>query len=198
MRRLTTAACLVVAGIVIFLFLRNAGSILVIDEPKTSDVLVVLNGDQNDRRYYRGLELLAEGMAGSMLVDGRTDVIKYGHTDAEQLARFIDESAGPQKEKVHVCPITGNSTLLESVSLGKCLQDSHAYSVLLVTSDFHTRRGLSVLEHTLPGYRWSVATAYDPDVFGVRWWTKREWAKTTLLEWQKLIWWYAVDRWKKS
>jgi hypothetical protein len=40
-----------------------SGRYLVIDQPRKADVIVVLLGDHNDRRFYRGLELLrADGL----------------------------------------------------------------------------------------------------------------------------------------
>jgi len=68
--------------------------------------------------------------------------------------------------------------------------------VLLVTSDFHTRRALSVFRHEIPGYEYSVAAARDDAQFGDKWWTHRQWAKTFVNEWLRLIWWSAVDRWR--
>jgi hypothetical protein len=47
----------------------------------------------------------------------------------------------------------------------------------------------------LPEYDFEIAAALDSRTFGVNWWEHREWAKTTLLEWSKLIWWEVVDRW---
>ena len=70
-------------------------------------------------------------------------------------------------------------------------------SVLLVTSDFHTRRALSIFKSRLPNYRWSVAACRDDSVFQPDWWRRREWAKTAFMEWTKLIWWEAVDRWRE-
>jgi uncharacterized SAM-binding protein YcdF (DUF218 family) len=68
--------------------------------------------------------------------------------------------------------------------------------VLIVTSEFHTRRALSIFRRRLPQYEFSVAAAHDPAHFGTAWWTRREWAKVTFDEWVKLIWWEAVDRWR--
>ena len=68
-------------------------------------------------------------------------------------------------------------------------------SVLIVTSDFHTRRALSIFRREVPGYDYSVAAARDEPQFGVKWWTHRQWAKTFVDEWLRLIWWKAVDQW---
>ena len=68
--------------------------------------------------------------------------------------------------------------------------------ILIVTSDFHTRRSLSIFRHEMPGKSFSVAAARDETQFGARWWTHRQWAKTCLDEWLRLFWWNAVDRWR--
>jgi hypothetical protein len=40
-----------------------------------------------------------------------------------------------------------------------------------------------------------MAAAYDGAQFGTHWWTRRQWAKTVLDEWLRLLWWSVVDRW---
>ena len=58
-----------------------------------------------------------------------------------------------------------------------------------MTSDFHTRRALSIFREEVPGRSFSVAAAKDETQFGTRWWTHRQWAKTCLDEWMKVVWW---------
>ena len=65
-----------------------------------------------------------------------------------------------------------------------------------VTSDFHTRRALSIFTSEVPSHTYSVAAAYDPREFGVQWWRRREWAKTNFYEWMRLGWWELIDRWR--
>jgi uncharacterized SAM-binding protein YcdF (DUF218 family) len=95
-----------------------------------------------------------------------------------------------------ICPIDGLSTKAESKDADKCLEGEGGKSVLIVTSDFHTRRALSVFRREIPGRAYSVAAARDAQQFGVRWWTHRQWAKTLVDEWQRLIWWKTVDQWR--
>ena len=71
-------------------------------------------------------------------------------------------------------------------------------SILVVTSNYHTRRALSILEKRLPQYHFSIYAAPDPYFFGERWWQTREWAKTTFSEWQRYLWWQFVDRWHRD
>jgi hypothetical protein len=50
-----TAIFSLVAAIVAF----HSGDYLVVNRPEQSDVIVVLAGDHNDLRYWRGLQLLS-------------------------------------------------------------------------------------------------------------------------------------------
>ena len=84
----------------------------------------------------------------------------------------------------------------EARQVRRCLDTVDARSVLVVTSEYHTRRALSVFRHTFPGRSIGVAGAIEPDQFGVLWWRHREWAKVTLNEWARLLWWECVDRWR--
>ncbi len=186
----------VVAAVVVFLW--RAGYWLVVDRPQKSDVIVVLAGDDNDVRYWRGLQLLREGYGRHLLLDAASDWIKYGRRQSDAATDFVRSSAGELSPRAGVCPIQGDSTLLESRSVARCLEPLHPTSVLLVTSDYHTRRALSIFSHRLPRYRWSVAAARDPDIYGERWWQHREWAKIWLGEWERVVWWNLVDRWRSS
>ena len=71
-------------------------------------------------------------------------------------------------------------------------------SILLVTSAYHTRRALAILQARLPQYHFSAYAADDPFYFSNRWWTNRVWATTTLSEWERYLWWLLVDRWRSG
>lgn len=186
---------LAVILLLLICFLGYAGRLLVVNQPQKSDAIVVLAGGR-DSRYYKGLQMLDQGYGQVLFLDARTDFIHFGRTPAALGQQFIQSSAGAMVKKVSMCPITGDSTFEEAVHVGACLRPTGTRSVLLVTSDYHTRRALQILRHRLPQYQWSVAAAYDSYDFGLNWWQHREWAKTALLEWTKLLWWEVVDRWR--
>lgn len=194
-KRLRIVAVVVVAFAV---FLWRSGNWLVVDRPEKSDVIVVLAGDDNDVRYWRGLQLLRDGYGQHLFLDAATEWVKYGRRPAEAAADFVRSSAGELASRAGVCPIQGDSTFLEARSVGRCLEPLHPQSVLLVTSDYHTRRARSIFARRLPQYRWSVAAARDPNVYGKRWWRHREWAKIWLGEWERVVWWNLVDRWRSG
>ena len=192
MRFLIKAGLAFIAIVLILLGLRHAGPALVVNQPQRSDVILLLAGDVGDTRYWKGIELLRSGYAPRMLVDARVDAVSYGRTPAELTEDFIQRSAGGLP--VHVCPTRGTSTLQELQSAAACLQPAAPHSILLVTSDYHTRRALSVAREAYPRYSWSVAAANNGLLSAPRWWTDREIAKNVFLEWQKVAWWELVER----
>ena len=171
----------------------KAGSFLVVDAPRPSDVILVLAGETN-RRPERGLQLLAQGYGRRVVLDVPTNAKLYEFTEIQLAQKYIQDL--PQGAAVSVCPIDGLSTKEESKDAEKCLAREGGKSVLIVTSDFHTRRALSVYRHEIPEYEYSVAAARDGGKFGVRWWTHRQWAKIFVDEWLRLVWWKTVDQWR--
>lgn len=184
----------ILVGTIVLILLAGvgleAGRFLVVNAPRPADVIVVLAGGA-DARPAKAIELAAEGYAPRVIVDVSDRSRFYGRTELE-LAR---EWANSQPVPTAICPIHGLSTKEESHDLRWCLEALHAKKVLIVTSDFHTRRAFSTLRRELPGYQFSIAAAYDPTQFGARWWQQREWTKTTFYEWTRLVWWKLVDQW---
>ena len=191
MKRLLAIATIVVA----IVFVLRSAAFLVINRPQPSDAIVVLAGDSGDQRYWRGVELLHSGYAHQMLVDARADQVIWGHTPADYAAAFVKATASDSLERIQVCAIRADSTAGEIAGVAGCLQPLHPHSVLIVTSDYHTRRALSIARHMMPQYQWSMAAAWNSAEFGNHWWQHRTWAKTNLLEWQRLLWWQLADRW---
>jgi uncharacterized SAM-binding protein YcdF (DUF218 family) len=173
-------------------FAVNAGRMLVIDEPRTSDVILVLAGE-TEHRPARALQLLGEGYTRKIVIDVPAEGQIYEFSPLE-LARRYAEDLSP-KASISICPIAGLSTRDEVRDAEPCLARESAKSVLIITSDFHTRRALQIFQKEIPGISFSVAAARDSKQFGIRWWAHRQWAKTFLDEWLRLIWWNSVDRW---
>jgi len=175
------------------LFSLTSGGFLLVNDPQPADVIVVLAGE-TDRRPARALELLSQGYAPRMLLDVPATEMIYGQSEIELARGYLQQL--PQKASLAICPISGLSTKAEAGDVARCLQPLGGRRVLIVTSDFHTRRALITLQHALPQYKVYVAAAVDPQQFGVAWWKHRQWAKVNLDEWIKLAWWEAVDRWR--
>lgn len=197
MRKLALlAGVLLVLCIVLIPCILYSGAFLVVENLQPSDAILVLAGDVNDKRFERGLELLRSGYGEEMFVDAPEDVRLWGHSYADLARQFVADSSVEVRTRVHVCPIREDSTVAETAYASKCLSGLPAGArILLVSSDYHTRRALSIFAARLPSYHWSVAAARDTNQFGMRWWQHREWAKNAAKEWQKLLWWALIERW---
>ena len=174
-------------------FAANAGRMLVVDAPQPSDVILVLAGE-TDRRPARALQLLDQGYGRRVMIDVPATARIYEFTELQLAEKYVQGL--PQAASVRICPIEGLSTRDESHDAEKCLAREDGSRILIVTSDFHTRRALSIFRHEVQGKSFSVAAARDDTQFGTRWWAHRQWAKTCLDEWLRLVWWNAVERWR--
>src|SRR6201987_5133560 len=173
-------------------FAASAGRRLVVDAPQPSDGILVL-ARETDRRPARALHLLDQGYGRRVMIDVPAATSVFGFTQVELARKYIENL--PESALVGICPIVGLSTREESHDAEKCLAGEVGTRVLIVTSDFHTRRALSIFRHEVHGKSFSVAAARDDKQFGSRWWTNRQWAKTCFDEWLRLLWWSSVERW---
>lgn len=182
-------------GLAVTLF-RSSGTFLVVDNREKSDAIIVTQGDSLDARYWTGLHLLTGGYGRELLINARTDRIFFGRNQAELTDEFIRKTAIGAAGRVRVCPIAADTTGEEVFEAANCLKGDGVRSVLLVVADFHTRRSLAMFSRLLPQYRWSIAAVADPTRFGGQWWRKRESIRTAVVEWQHLLWWEIIDRWR--
>lgn len=183
----------VVAAPLLIIFVLTSGGILVVDAPQPSDLILVLAGE-TDRRPAHALELLHQGYGKRVLIDVPADAKIYEISQLDLAQKYVRDL--PDSASVSICQIRGLSTREETHDVEKCLTAENGTSILIVTSDFHTRRALSIFRHEIRGKSFSVAAAHNSTEFGARWWTHRQWAKTFADEWLKTIWWNVVERWK--
>jgi uncharacterized SAM-binding protein YcdF (DUF218 family) len=193
-KRVVVLALLAVLLVSILAF-RYAGSYLVVNAPEHADLIVVLGGPDNDVRYWNGVRLMREGWSPKLMLDVVANSRTFGNRDLDLAQDFIHKTTPGRSA---VCPIIQNSTYGEAWHLADCLRGTGVKSVLVVTSEYHTRRALEILQKRLPDYQISIYAAPDRYYFDQRWWQNRQWAKTTLAEWQRYLWWRLVDRWRSD
>ena len=190
--KIVRTVLIVLIALALFLF-STSGHFLIINRPQHADTIVVLAGE-TDRRPALGLQLLQQGYAPRMVLDVPANAKIYDETMLQISQQYVREL--PQAQSVIICPIYGLSTKAESQDVSQCLRTLGVHTILVVTSDYHTRRALSTFRHELPGMQISVAAATDPQQFGGAWWQHRQWAKLNFDEWLRLVWWHVVDRWR--
>src|ERR1019366_6291657 len=137
--RLHIVRFLVVVFVVIVAVLASqAARFLVVDEPGKSNAIVALAGETNVRPA-RALELLRQGVAPRVFLDVQTRDVIYDQPLTDIVRKYVKGLA--EANRVSVCPIAGFSTNAEADDVSRCLQSMGAHRVLIVTSDYHTRRG---------------------------------------------------------
>lgn len=164
-------------------FLRPFGRYLVqADRPVHSDCLFVLAGDDYGDRILKAAELFRQGYADRIFVSGPRCC--YGHTEDEMAIDFARRK-GATDVPFTGLPNQGKSTVSEGIDVLPRLRAAGCGSVLVVTSDFHTRRAGRILRRVWPNLQVRMAAApaveYDAD----RWWTTRNFQKTFFFEWSK-------------
>src|SRR5213078_1457138 len=134
MKKLRTVLIVLIA-LALFLF-STSGRFLIVNRPQHADTIVVLAGE-TDRRPALGLQLLQQGYAPRMILDVPANAKIYDETMLQIAQQYVREL--PQEQSVIICPIYGLSTKAESQDVSQCLKTLGVHSMLVVTSDYHTR-----------------------------------------------------------
>ncbi len=188
---------LVVLAIAAIWFVRAAGTLLIVDRPAKADLIVVLAGDQNEVRFRRAVQLWRTGYAPDIQMDANNTITFFGKTNEQWAADFMAAQPPDLRPHLSVCGMPANSTREEFLDARACLARKGARRILVVTSDFHTRRSFDIARRVAPGFTWSVAAA-PTEVSQRPWWRNRNAARNVLEEWQKFIWWKLVESHRHS
>jgi uncharacterized SAM-binding protein YcdF (DUF218 family) len=167
-------------------FLTFLGKALVEDDgAQKADAILVLGGDEFGTRILKGAELAKAGYAPIVLVSGPAALL--GHT-SDATIEFAERKGFPASLfRAVPLPPGADSTRSEADFLGKYLRDSNLQRILLVTSNYHSRRAARTWRHENPRLAVDVIPAPDPDFTPGTWWQSRHGKKTFLYEWMKTI-----------
>jgi uncharacterized SAM-binding protein YcdF (DUF218 family) len=160
------------------------GSYLVHDEPpRHADVVLVLAGDASGGRILKGAELVRQGYAPKAIVSGP---VIYSVHECD-LAIALAERAGYRASYFTHFEHNAFSTVEEARDAAPLLRGMGVKQVLLVTSDFHTRRAGKIFRATMPDIDFDVVGSADPHFTPMGWWRDREGRKTFVIEWMKTV-----------
>jgi uncharacterized SAM-binding protein YcdF (DUF218 family) len=162
--------------------LRLAGDFWVVDEtPQVSDVIVILSDDNYEAaRAARAAQLFKSGMAPRILASGR---LLRPYAGIAELMEHDLKAQGVPANAIISFPHRAGNTREEAVGDAQAIASHGWKKVLLVTSNYHTRRAHYIFARTLPkGTELRVVSApdseYDPD----SWWQHRTGLKRFLYE----------------
>ncbi len=157
--------------------MRLAGNYWVIDDgPAASDAIVILGDDNYEGdRANRAAEVLRQGWAPRIIASGR---YLRPYASIAQLEQHDLIQRGVPASAIVLLQHRANDTLQEGQAIGQFISAHGWKRILVVTSNYHTRRTRYILARVLPaGTVLRVLSApdvnYDPD----SWWQTRRGAK---------------------
>ncbi|MFZ0521450.1 MAG: YdcF family protein [Candidatus Acidiferrales bacterium] len=162
--------------------LRFAGEFWIVDDaPEASDVIIVLSGDNYDAvRAARAAALFRAGLAPHVVATGRA-LRSYAST-TELMKRDLVDHGVPAAAVISLTHHAGD-TRQEAAAVSEFVASHGWKKVLLVTSNYHTRRSEYIYERTLPpGTQLRVISAPDIEYDPQSWWRTREGVKLFLHE----------------
>ncbi|HLH04640.1 MAG TPA: YdcF family protein [Bryobacteraceae bacterium] len=160
------------------------------DGAQKADCILVLGGDGFGCRIVKAGQLAEQGYAPYVLVDGPRMLM--GHETDQTIAYAVGKGFPASLFRAVPLPNPIDSTSEESEYVANnVLRPQHVHKVLLVTSNYHTRRAARILRRAAPWLAVDVVPAPDPYFKFDGWWKTRDGKKTFLFEWMKTIseWW---------
>ncbi len=154
------------------------------DGPARADVALVLAGDASGRRILMGAEMVRQGYVPKVLVSGPYG--NYGFYESDFAIAFAVKRGCPQEWFIPL-PLKVHSTDEEARAIVSELRRRGVRSLLLVTSDYHTRRAGRVDRKTAPDLNIRVVAAPDEFFTADDWWRTRQGRKQAFFEWTKTL-----------
>ena len=172
--------------------MRVAANWWIVEDPlERADAIIVL-GDDNfyGDRATRAAEIFRQGKAPLIIVSGRR--LRPNVGVAELMEHDLVERGVPKQNIVRFTH-DADGTAEEAEQLLPLVRQRNIKSVVLVTSNYHTRRARYTFRCIFPqDIAVRVASARDGDFDPDHWWEKRKSIKELAREWTA----YVVARWE--
>lgn len=152
--------------------------------PEKADVALVLAGDFLGNRILKAAFLVRDGYAPKVMVSGPPGV--YGYFESDLAIPFALQHGYPEADFLNF-KNPAHSTVEEARAAVPELRRMGVQRVLLVTSNFHTRRSGRIFRAMAPDLIFYVVAADDPYFTPQGWWKNREGRKTFVIEWMKTV-----------
>jgi uncharacterized SAM-binding protein YcdF (DUF218 family) len=146
----------------------------IVEDPLRHTSAIIVLGDDNfyADRAARAAELFREGFAPLVVASGRR--LRPNAGIAELMEHDLIERGVP-KDHIIRFPQDNSSTKEQAESLTRFARDHHWSSVIVVTSNYHTRRARYIFRRVFPqDFVVLVTSARDADFDPQQWWLKRE------------------------
>lgn len=148
------------------------------DGPQKADAIVVMGGDEYGTRIIKAAQLAEAGYAPYVIVSGPPIL---GEHESDITIHYA-ESKGYPASLFHPLTNDCNSTRSETAFIGKYLKSQGIHKILLVTSNYHTRRAAYLMRLQNPWLWVVVVPAPDRYFTADGWWKTRGGQKTFFFE----------------
>ncbi|HYR41450.1 MAG TPA: YdcF family protein [Terriglobia bacterium] len=172
-----------------------AGFIIADSEPKKSDAIVLLAGGEPGRAWGAA-DLYREKMGSTVILTVEpltSDVIALRQAGVEFLTNFDQNKrillglGVPQESIVRVQPYV-QDTFDELTRIRELCEQKHWKSLVIVTSNYHTRRSRLAAKYVLrPDIEFTVVASRHGGLNPDEWWKNRGDVRTFLIEFEKLV-----------
>lgn len=157
--------------------MRLAGQAWIVDDPDAKADAIIVLGDDNyaGDRAFHAAELYRTGVAPVVVASGRA---LRPYAAVSEMIQHDLESFGVPAASIVVFSHRAQNTMEEAQALSGLISSHGWKQVLIVTSNYHTRRALFIFERVLPaGVTIHVSGAHDSEFDPTRWWETRQGTK---------------------
>ncbi len=151
--------------------------------PQSADIILVLAGDFYGPRVFKAAELAKQGYAPVVLISGGP--YQRG-TEGDYAIAFL-ATHGYSTHLFESFGHNARSTIEEAIALRGELRRRHVKRVILVTSDFHSRRSAIVFRLFCPGIDFISVPGPEPKFHADRWWMDDHSRALFYSEWTKIF-----------
>lgn len=207
MRRRWLLAALLLVPLAGAAAVRGAGRLLVEDDPpRHADAIIVLTGSYPDR-ILEAASLYREGWAPHVILCREPENAGFRRlrelgVDVPrvfELNRMVAEQLGVPAAAISVLERPAGSTYSEAEVVLEDVLARGWSSILLVTSKYHTRRAGMIYRYLAGGQVEIIVRPARDDAFQADgWWRDRVSTRRVVIEYQKLLTFLLVDRWRMS
>lgn len=153
------------------------------DGPQKADAIVAMGGDDYGTRILKAAQLATEGYAPVVIVSGPPALAEH----ESDITIHYAETKGYPASLFRSLPNDCNATREETAFIGKYLKSQGIHKILLVTSNFHTKRAAYLMRLQNPWLWVVVVPAPDRYFIPNAWWKTRGGQKTFALEAMKRV-----------
>ena len=171
-----------ICGLVYDLLLKKLWNFLIVnEEPKTADVIIILSGEID--RVEHGIRLYQQGYADKLFFTGR-------------VAHFMGRQAvfsGVAEDHILI-ENKSHTTFGNAKNSLEIMQTQGFKSAIVVTSPYHTRRASIIFGQLFRGLDLTICSVPYDSSTSDNWWKDRYTATAVITEYMKLVWHYLFER----